>query len=180
MTGGARSGKSAFAQKIAYEKELDVAYIATAEAADEEMRARIEKHKAERPSHWHTYECPYSILPAVEENGHALYLVDCLTVYISNLIFKKAPHWDEKTGIGQIEADAIEGEVAQDIIALLEYAEKSESTFVIVSNEVGMGIVPQTPLGRYFRDMTGRMNMTVAARAAEAYMLVSGLPVKLK
>ncbi|MCD5391000.1 bifunctional adenosylcobinamide kinase/adenosylcobinamide-phosphate guanylyltransferase [candidate division NPL-UPA2 bacterium] len=164
ITGGARSGKSSFAVKLATRLSKKVIFIATAQALDKEMKARIKKHQRQRRRNWRTVEEPRDtdkILSELRKRDN-LVLLDCLTLLISNWLLsgKKA--------------------VFKDVRSLLGAAREREFPTIIVSNEVGMGIVPDSELGRRFRDIAGRVNQMVAKEADEVYLLVSGLPIKIK
>jgi adenosylcobinamide kinase / adenosylcobinamide-phosphate guanylyltransferase len=159
VLGGARSGKSSFAQRVAAECGSPVAYVATATAEDEEMIERIRLHRAARPPEWLTHESPRSL--ALPPGDARTVLVEDLTLLLSNLMAEFA--------------DA-EGRARAEVEQLL----KARVNVVVVSNEVGMGIVPATPLGREFRDALGRLNQHAAAAMSEVYLLVAGLPLRLK
>jgi len=173
VTGGARSGKSRFAERQASklsQNELgqsksgqeNVTYLATAQAFDEEMTLRIERHRADRPASWTTLEEPLDVVTALGRSPHPVVLLDCLSLWISNLLL--AGH-----------DDAV---MLERVAALLEAAQ--DSALIVVSNEVGSGIVPDNALARRYRDVLGWANQQVAAAADEAYLLVSGLSVRLK
>lgn len=172
VLGGARAGKSAFAEQLALERAGDVLYVATAVAGDEEMARRIAAHRATRPVAWRTIEAPHDVAArvAAEALPSTTVLVDCLTLLVSNLLLAH-----EAEGESAV-SDRINGEVD----ALLRQYEAGEATWIAVSNEVGLGLVPPTPLGRRYRDLLGRVNQRLAARADRVYLLVAGLPVELK
>ena len=163
ILGGARSGKSRYAQARAEQLEGDLVYIATAEAWDDEMKARIARHRDDRGPRWRTIEAPLDLAAVIETEGKPgkILLIDCLTLWASNLIFA--------------ERDA-EAETAK-LINALAYA---HGPVILVSNEVGLGIVPDNALARRFRDVAGIINQTVAAAADEAVFIAAGLPVQLK
>ena len=172
ILGGARSGKSAYAEQLAHERGGAVLFVATATAGDEEMAQRIAAHRAARPTAWRTFEAPQGVAEAVAAeggvvaDGAATIVVDCLTLLVSNLLL--------------LHEAAGEAVVAREIDALLSAVEASAATWIVVSNEVGMGLVPPYPLGRWYRDLLGRVNARVAAKADRAYLLVAGLPLDLK
>jgi adenosylcobinamide kinase/adenosylcobinamide-phosphate guanylyltransferase len=176
VTGGARSGKSAFAQERAKENE-DVAYIATARITDSEMRERVRMHRESRPKAWKTYEVQNN-LPAVFDRNHRTFLLDCLTVYISNAVVGAVGEEDEIVD-ARVQEET-EERIMRDVERMIGIVREKDLTAIIVSNEVGMGVVPPYPMGRLFRDITGRANKLLAAAADEAYLVVCGIPMKLK
>ncbi|QEL18247.1 bifunctional adenosylcobinamide kinase/adenosylcobinamide-phosphate guanylyltransferase [Limnoglobus roseus] len=173
VTGGARSGKSDFAERLA--RQLggeDVVFIATAEARDDEMARRIAAHRQSRPATWQTLEAARDVGRAVVRAGEAAtVLIDCLTLLVSNLLLADG----EDTPPERSEA-AVEAEVA----ALLDAVRASPATVIVVTNEVGLGIVPVNRLARQYRDLLGRANAVLAKAADEVYLLISGLPVEIK
>lgn len=165
ILGGARSGKSRYAEQRARDSGLEVVYIATAQALDGEMQARIEHHRAARPPHWRTVEAPCALaatLAAQAAAGRCL-LVDCLTLWLSNLLC----------------ADA-ESLLATEVDALSAVLPQLPGQVLLVSNEVGWGIVPDNPLARRFRDEAGRLHQRLAAQCARVTLVVAGLPLTLK
>lgn len=178
ITGGARSGKSYHAEQIARQHQ-DVAYIATAMVTDDEMKLRIERHKQQRPAVWKTYEAPFDIAQAIRKSNHEAYLIDCITVHITNLLLQEKADWDSAT-LSLEEQKQLEETVEKKINGLLSAMEESTAHFIVVSNEVGMGLVPAYSLGRIFRDTAGRANRAIAAQADEAYLSVSGILIPLK
>jgi len=174
ILGGARSGKSTYAQNLALELGGgSVAYVATAEALDEEMRARIRAHQAERPDGWRTIEEPrqVAVRVAAEAGRVRVVLLDCLTVLTSNLILSLGETPEPK------QAEAL---VLAEVEALIAGCRAGAATWILVSNEVGLGLVPPYPLGRLYRDLLGRANQRLAAAADEVVFLVAGLPMRLK
>lgn len=173
VTGGTRSGKSVFAENYAQRKGKNIAYIATAQIYDKEMQARIDLHRRRRPENWTTYEAPYNAGDAIKIAARHCdtILFDCLTIYTSNLLLAAdAP--SDKTE----RCLSITGAIDQ----LLASAASSNATVIFVTNEVGMGIVPENALAREYRDLAGLANQQVAARADEAYLVVSGIAVDIK
>jgi len=167
VTGGARSGKSKLAEKLAEGYPPLRGYLATGEAGDAEMAARIARHRSRRGDEWQTMEEPLAVVETL--TGHDGYfqvvLVDCVTLWLSNLLFR-----------GEGGADGALGEVAR----LTESFATLKTPLILVTNEVGMGIVPEHPLARSFRDLAGEANELLAAAADEVYVTFSGLPLKLK
>ena len=175
ILGGARSGKSAEAVRMARERGSGkVLYVATAEPGDDEMRFRIEKHRAERPARWHTLEAPYNVGQAIgrQPDGYATIIVDCITLLVSNLMVDRPDPY----------AGAVQKSVVEEIAAIVQAAKEmpSASQMIIVSNEVGTGLAPLTPLGRAFRDLVGQANQTLATAADRAVLMVAGLALLLK
>jgi len=174
ILGGARSGKSTHAEKLALELGgPDVLYIATAQAFDDEMRARIAAHRAQRPAGWRTLESPSLIsAPLAEAIGPArVVLLDCLTLLASNAVLALG---DEPT------ARTAEAAVDAEVAALLAAYRAGGATWIVVSNEVGLGLVPPYPLGRAYRDALGRANQRLAAAADRVLFMVAGLPLTVK
>ena len=161
VTGGARSGKSRFAEAWAAKQSAPVTYLATAQAFDDEMRERIERHRIDRPAHWPTLEEPLNV-PQTLADLNGVILLDCLSLWISNLLL----------------ADLDDTAILERVDALL--AQANSKTLILVSNEVGSGIVPDNALARRYRDLLGWANQRAAAAANEVYLLVSGLPLRLK
>ena len=175
ILGGARSGKSAEAVRMARERGSGkVLYVATAEPGDDEMRFRIEKHRAERPTDWHTLEAPYNVGQAIgrQPDGYVTIIVDCITLLVSNLMVDRPDPY----------ADAVQKSVVEEIAAIVQAAKEmpSASQMIVVSNEVGTGLAPLTPLGRAFRDLVGQANQTLATAADRAVLMVAGLALLLK
>lgn len=169
IIGGARSGKSAFAEKLAALHER-VLFVATAEALDDEMQRRIENHKRNRPATWHTLEEPLAVAEAIAgvEVGHDVLLLDCLTLWVSNLLLDLEGQED------------VEKRIVAEAERLLAAYETSDAEWIVVTNEVGQGVVPPTVLGRTFQDALGRVNQLFAARADKVYLLVAGIAVDVK
>jgi adenosylcobinamide kinase/adenosylcobinamide-phosphate guanylyltransferase len=169
VLGGARSGKSAHARKLAEDRGSAVLFVATAEPVDDEMAERIARHREERPGGWRTLEAPRGIGPAIERHAGAadLILVDCLSVLAGNIFSVE-------------DTAAAESALSKELDLLLEVYERSAAEWILVSNEVGMGVVPAYPLGRTYRDALGRAHQRLARRADEAYLLVAGLALRLK
>ena len=170
LIGGARAGKSTFALRLAEECETsEVSFIATAQALDTDMSDRIAQHRAERPAHWRTIEEPYELAGALRQTSAAgVVIVDCLTLFVSNWLLREE---DERRC----------GEVVRKITCdFIDEARSRRQTIICVSNEVGLGVVPDARLGRVFRDLLGRVNQDFAHAADEVYMLMAGLNLRLK
>jgi adenosylcobinamide kinase/adenosylcobinamide-phosphate guanylyltransferase len=182
ILGGARSGKSTFAEKLAASARRPVAFIATATASDEEMRARIARHQEERPQGWQTIEEPLDLAGAVRRAGVLadVLLLDCLTLWTSNWLLTRS---DVSRQGQELLPDTrlADGPLAE-IEAMLRAADalSSHHTLIIVSNEVGLGLVPEYPLGRAYRDILGYVNQRVARAAERVYLMVAGIAVDLK
>lgn len=179
ITGGARSGKSTFAEEHVRTFGGVIGYIATAEPFDEGMKDRIKKHINQRPDHWTTYECYKEISPYIGEISKSCdtILLDCITVMVTNLMFSHSEEW---TQITRDEIDRIEKEIILEVDALVEKIRLSGMDGVLVTNEVGAGIVPENRLARLFRDIAGRVNQRLAKQVDEVYFVVSGIPMKIK
>ena len=179
VTGGARSGKSNFAESLCINQNNRTAYIATSVAFDEEMKNRVKKHQESRPKEWKTYEIYkdiYSIVETLDKN-HDTVIMDCVTLMVNNLMFTYGIDVDKATSE---ELDELENYIREQIIKLLEAVKKTNLYFVIVSNEIGMGIVPENKLARIYGDFVGRANQLIAKYSDEVYFVVSGIPMKVK
>ena len=177
ITGGARSGKSRFAQELALKLGEPVLFVATAEAGDEEMRRRIEEHQKSRPAAWSTLEITTHIGSQVSQKifGVKVVIVDCITLLVNNIFSQHSQQTEE-----QIDASLIEKEVNNEIGELVECINRVDASFIMVTNEVGTGLVPVSRVGRLYRDLLGRANQTLAEHADEIYLMVAGLPVLIK
>jgi adenosylcobinamide kinase/adenosylcobinamide-phosphate guanylyltransferase len=173
ILGGVRSGKSAFALELARRMGQRVTFIATARAEDEEMRRRIEEHRKARPPHWRTIEAALGAAHALRQHSDQaeVILLDCLTLLVSNLLLEAG----EGACVGEVEARVM-AEVAQ----LLAAFKDGTTSLIVVSNEVGMGVVPPHPLGRAYRDLLGKANQMVSQAADKVYWMLAGLPVEIK
>ena len=174
ILGGARSGKSSLAQRLALDLGGErVLYLATAEALDDEMRARISAHRQERPAGWRTVEEPIHVTNALRDHVRdaKVVLLDCVTLWVTNLMltFGEEPDPDEA-------GRSVTGSV-QDLLTCVR---SSSATLLAVSNEVGLGVVPAYPLGRLYRDLLGRVNQVLAAEADQVLFMIAGLGVDLK
>lgn len=166
ILGGARSGKSTFAQQLAESRKTEVLFVATAEAGDDDMAARIARHQAERPAHWRTLEAPRAIAQALTTVAPApVVVLDCVTLWVTNLLLRPNADW------ATAEAE---------LVHLLAWYDTLSCELIVVSNEVGLGIIPADTLSRTFREWLGWFNQRLAARADEVYLMVAGLPIVIK
>ena len=179
ILGGARSGKSELATKLAAASGRDVLFVATMRELDDEMRSRVTAHRAARPSAWRTIEAPTDLLGALREHakGGEFIVVDCLTVWIANVLMDALPDPDAAS---VDEADAVLDDIAMGARELCDWASAHDGGVAIVSNEVGSGVVPAYRLGRLFRDATGSANKMVAAGSDRAYYVVAGVVLDLR
>jgi adenosylcobinamide kinase/adenosylcobinamide-phosphate guanylyltransferase len=170
ITGGARAGKSSYAQKLAAENGGKVLFVATAEAKDEDMRLRIEKHKKSRPSVWETLEAPVDVGKAISGKAgeYTVVIIDCITMLVSNVM------------LAADNEESAESAVINEVEALIKTMQSKLSAFIVVSNEVGLGIVPDNEMSRNYRDLLGRANQLMAQHADEVYFVAAGIPVKIK
>lgn len=180
ITGGARSGKSSLAEKLADELGDRILYIATSIPFDEEMKSRVKRHRESRPEKWDTYEGYRGLGDVLEEKGKKYdgILLDCVTVMVTNLLF-------EYPGIDNDKAcyeDYLKAEemIKKEVEGLMESVRRIDAAVIMVTNELGSGIVPENLMGRAFRDIAGRVNQYIAARCDEVYLSVCGIPLKLK
>ena len=172
LLGGARAGKSTYAMRLAQDERAsgdEICFIATAQGLDEDMTKRIARHRAERPAHWRTIEEPCQIDEALRQASEArIVIVDCLTLFVSNWLMR---HEDEQ------ECEQFVRRITRNFLAI---ARTRQQTIICVSNEVGLGVIPDTNLGRVFRDLLGRVNQEFAVAADEVYLITAGLPLQLK
>ena len=175
ILGGARSGKSSYAQRLAEESGRSVTFLATAQALDDEMSARIQKHRAERPPSWVTLEIPGEIAPHVSQVESEVVILDCVTLLISNLLmqFVKNDLVEEAPFM-----TAVQKEIDELIITLRVRDRKQ--AWLIVSNEVGLGLVPPYQMGRVYRDAIGWANQRLAREADRVIFMVAGIPTTIK
>jgi adenosylcobinamide kinase / adenosylcobinamide-phosphate guanylyltransferase len=180
ILGGARSGKSAYAERLAATSRRPVLYLATATAGDEEMAARIAAHRAARPAGWRTVEAPEELVGAVAAHAREgeVVLVDCLTLWVSNVLLREIG--EAADAVPFAVESALEARLCAETDRLLDRAKELGAALMLVSNEVGMGLVPPFPLGRVYRDALGRVNQTVARRADAVVLMVAGIPVDLR
>lgn len=177
LTGGARSGKSQHAQDLASTSGKKVLFVATAEAGDDEMRQRILAHQQSRPPEWGTLEAPSNVATAIMKSagGTELIIVDCITMLVNNVFGKYADYTS-----GKVDAAKIEKEVTREIDDLAACFDRLDADFIVVTNEVGLGLVPANPIDRMYRDLLGKANRILAGHADEVYLMVSGLPLRVK
>lgn len=169
ILGGARSGKSSLAQQMARESDRPVVYLATGVITDKEMKERVQKHRSSRPQTWLTRETPYGGFIQIDENwaGKAI-LLDCITFLVNNLLLRENKE------------ETVYHQLLEELTYLFKKQQQEGFYFLIVSNETGMGIVPEYPLARAFRDLQGRINQWLAARVNQVYIVIAGIPVKIK
>jgi adenosylcobinamide kinase / adenosylcobinamide-phosphate guanylyltransferase len=170
ITGGARSGKSSYAQQMAAERGKKVLYCATAEALDDEMRARIETHKRSRPAGWDTLEASSNVARQLKIKcpEYDVVLIDCITMLVAN-----------RLGDGLPPAEAEERALAE-VRDLINLMAARDSSYILVTNEVGYGVVPENALARLYRDVLGKANQQLAKCSDEVYLMTAGLPLKIK
>ena len=169
VLGGVRAGKSRYAQQLA-EDGRRVLFVATAEAGDDEMAARIQAHRAERPADWYTLEEPLDLVTVLAPRlpDYDTVLLDCLTLWVSNLLLQDG------------DDHHVRPDISSQAGRLLELYEQGDAAWIVVSNEVGLGIVPATKLGRVYADELGRVNQRFAAAADDVIVMFAGLPVNLR
>lgn len=179
ITGGARSGKSSFGEKLLKEHPGIKGYIATAIPFDAGMKDRIKKHKASRPKYWKTFELPRSISPSIEKIASEcdVVILDCITVFSSNIFFEKEYDWET---VPYETVDALEQKIIEEIQEIIKKARDNQLDMIIITNEVGSGIVPDNRLSRIYRDMAGRINQKLSELSDAVYVSISGIPLQLK
>jgi adenosylcobinamide kinase / adenosylcobinamide-phosphate guanylyltransferase len=163
VLGGARSGKTAYGLKLATDSRLEKCMVATAEAFDPEMEQRIALHRAERDETWQVWEEPIDLARVLDQISRPdrIVVVDCLTIWLSNLLLREIDY-------------------VREVAKLAAWVKEKPLPLVLVSNELGMGLVPETSIGRAFRDSHGRMNQTLAAACEQVTFVAAGLPLVLK
>ena len=169
ILGGARSGKSAFAERLA-RRGRRVLFVATAEARDQDMKRRIAAHRERRPAGWDTLEEPLDLVAALRPvlDRYDTFLLDCLTLWISNLLLDEPDPAEDG------------GRIPDSVLRLMDLIQETQATWILVSNQVGQGIVPSSALGRAYRDALGRVNQLAASRADRVYLMTAGLALELK
>ena len=172
IIGGARSGKSNFAELLASHAKRPVIYIATAQIGDEEMALRVKKHQLQRPSTWQLIEEPRNIRDTLIKlkDEDAIILLDCVTLWLTNLLLAD----------GNLSNSELETEILEIVKDVAQLVREIKPQVIFVSNEVGQGIVPEYPLSRAYRDLAGRSNQILAHSANQVYMVVAGFPMEIK
>jgi len=177
ITGGARSGKSSFARELAHRLGETVLFVATAEASDEEMRQRIDKHQKERPVAWLTLEAHTRVGSQILQNSgdFRTVIVDCVALLVNNVLLQYSdPAYEE------IDASLADKAVITEISELIGCIEQVKANIIIVTNEVGLGLVPANKIGRLYRDLLGKANQLLAERCDEVYLMVAGISMLIK
>lgn len=179
VTGGARSGKSRYAEKRAAALGTNITYVATCQPLDEEMQDRVRKHREQRPADWKTVEAATrmdAVLSGLQPVPDGV-LLDCITLMVTGLMAEVLTSWDT---FSQEEANRVEDRVREEMNLLLDGVSRLDCPMIVVTNEVGLGLVPEYPSGRLFRDCAGRANQLLAEKAEEVVLCVSGIPVHIK
>lgn len=174
VTGGARSGKSSFAENL-YKNENEVVYIATSKIFDKEMENRVEAHRKQRPITWRTFEANYNLDKAVEKED--FYLLDCITLLSSNIMYDITKDLED---IDFSTQEKVEKRITNELDKLINKIRRENKNLILVTNELGMSIVPENKLARMYRDIQGRINQKVAKESDQVYLVVCGLPVRVK
>ncbi|MCM1990492.1 bifunctional adenosylcobinamide kinase/adenosylcobinamide-phosphate guanylyltransferase [Oceanirhabdus seepicola] len=176
VTGGSRSGKSTFAESL-FEGTDDVLYIATAIVTDKEMENRIQRHIKDRNSNWNTYEGFKNLDNIIKSTDKKYVLLDCVTIMMTNLLFEKERDYDN---MPMEDVDGILDDIKYEFKLLIDSCREHDKELVMVTNEVGSGIVPEYKISRIFRDIAGWVNQYIAKHSDEVYIVACGLPLKLK
>lgn len=177
VTGGCRSGKSEYGEELAAAMGEEKLYIATGQIVDEEMVRRVENHQKRRGHLWITHE-GYKDLEHIDYNGYSGILLDSVTSMVTNLLFDFIG--EDTDDFISVDYDAAQEEIMDAFRRLMAAVHRQQLPLVMVTDEIGLGVVPETPLGREFRDILGRVNQYLAGEAAEVYLVVSGIPLKIK
>ena len=179
VTGGARSGKSSFAESLCKDRNNSTAYIAKSVAFDYEMKERVRKHQESRPQEWKTYEIYKDIYKIIKEisQKHSTVILDCITLLVNNLMFVDGIDIDTAT---EQEINELEDYIKDQVTKLIEEVKKTDLYFVMVTNEIGLGVVPGYKLGRVYCDFVGRVNQMLGKLSDEVYFTVCGIPTKIK
>jgi len=173
ILGGARSGKSSYAQSMAEESGKTVTFLATAQALDKEMSARIQKHRSERSANWETLEIPLNIAPYVQQIRSDVVILDCVTLLVSNLLMKFVKD-------DLVDEEPFTMEVQKEVDELIAKLRAQKQDWIIVSNELGLGLVPPYQMGRVYRDGLGWANQRLAREADKVIFMVAGIPTVIK
>lgn len=180
VIGGARSGKSTFAESKAKEYSEKVLYIATAAVTDQAMADRVKKHREQRPSSWYTLEMYHDFNKLIEKpefiRSKAI-LLDCITTMIGNFMVDSKLEFDTCPAE---DVNILENKITDEVLSLINVCNKNNKKLIIVSNETGMGLVPYYYMGNYFRDISGRINNKIGQKSDFMYFIFSGIPIKLK
>lgn len=179
VTGGAKSGKSSYAEKLAKEIKGDILYVATAIPFDDEMKLKVKKHIEQRPPNWYTLEAyrdfHSKLIPML--SGKSGVLLDCITNLVSNLLLERCNNIEK---IKASEILEIEQYVKKEVKEFIDISKDTSIPFILVTNEVGMSLVPEYKLGRIFREIAGSINQIIAREAEKVYFCISGIPVRIK
>jgi adenosylcobinamide kinase/adenosylcobinamide-phosphate guanylyltransferase len=180
ILGGARSGKSHFAQELAQQLGKRILFVATAEPLDDEMSSRIKEHKLSRPKNWRTLEAKLNVGKRITEqvDDAEVVLIDCLTLLISNILLTGEDK--ESIEADQIDYASTDGKVLTEMEGITRCINNTNAIFIVVSNEVGMGLVPPYQSGRIYRDLLGKANQILAQQADEVFLMIAGIPCQLK
>ncbi|MCH5138642.1 bifunctional adenosylcobinamide kinase/adenosylcobinamide-phosphate guanylyltransferase [Clostridiaceae bacterium UIB06] len=176
VTGGSRSGKSTFAEKLLEDKD-DVLYIATAIVTDKEMEKRVQKHKERRNAEWGTYEGYKELDRVLEQDHHKYIMLECIGTMVTNLMFDENYDFDT---MSQEDIKKLSQHIKSEIEKVISAAKENNKELIIVTNEVGWSLVSEHRLGRIFSDMLGNLNQSIASLSDEVYLVACGLPLKLK
>ena len=176
VTGGSRSGKSSFGESLLEAKD-NVLYIATSVITDNEMKERVAIHKERRNQNWQTYEGFKALDKVIKETNCKYIMLECITTMITNLMFDKYTDFDN---LSKEEVQNLEDRITEQITEIINACRKFDKELVIISNEVGFGLVSEYKLGRIFTDIAGRINQLLGKLCDDAYLVVAGLPLKLK
>ena len=176
ITGGTRSGKSTFGEGLVI-NEKDVLYIATSKITDKEMEERVKRHRERRPSEWDTYEGYRNLSEVIEESDKRFIFFECVGTMVTNILFDQERDFDT---IDKKVLEDIERDIKSELKKLVDCCKSLDKTLIIITNEVGMGLVSEYPLGRIFTDILGRVNQELGALCSEAYFVACGIPVRLK
>lgn len=178
VTGGSRSGKSVLAENKAFEYgDGSVIYLATAIPTDDDMKERIRLHQQRRDSRWETHEGYRDLVKALKETEKTTALLDCITVFITNFMFEEERDFDT---ISKEEITCLQEQIIEELKKIVQTARECDKNLIMVTNEVGMSLVPSYRMGRIFSDINGKVNETLAGLSDEVYMSVCGIPIQLK